>query len=101
MLRSFKCMKLSNRGRRKVHLTLNVRKMYSKCTPDVHFTQFPTTTTEKSLFFSNLRHTNAHKCMKMYICVHVYTFALQKIPDLRDVHPGYISSTSRVHLEYI
>ena len=39
--------------------------------------------------------------MQMYIFVHLYTFALQKIPDLWDVHPGYISSTSRVHLEYI
>ena len=53
---------------------------------------------KKSLFFSNLRHTNVHKCMKMYICVHLYTFDLQKNPDLWDVHPGYISSASRVHL---
>ena len=103
MLRSFTCMKLSNRGRTNVHLTLNVLKMYSKCTPDVHFTQFPTTTTEKTVIFFKFA---SHKCTQMYENVHFCTFIYicitkntRLVGCTSGLHLEYISSTSRVHLD--
>ena len=91
MLRSFKCMILSNHASEKVHLSLNVLEMYDKCKPDVHLSTICNNNNRKNRYFFKFATTKHF----LYISI------TKKKTGLLDVHPGYISSTFRVHFEYI
>ena len=74
--RSLKCMTLNNRVPPNVHLSLNVLKMYSKCNPNVHLTQFSNNNNRKNRYLFQIgiaqMYANVHKCTFAYIYIHFF-----------------------------